>query len=47
MVERFTRVPPVREIENSNPTAAKSYTALQTIHHRFNTDAGSSVAMAL
>jgi len=30
------RVPRVRDVESSNPGPAKSYTALQTVRHRFN-----------
>jgi len=47
MVERLTRVPRVREVWSSNPGLAKSYTALQTVRHRFNIYASSCVALAL
>jgi len=40
-------VPHVREVWNSNPGPAKSYTALQTVRHRFNIYAGSCVTLAL
>jgi len=36
MAERLTHVPRVREVWISNPGPAKSYTALQTVCHRFN-----------
>jgi len=35
MVEGLTLVPRVREVRISNPGPAKSYTALQTVRHRF------------
>jgi len=34
-VGRLTRVPRVQEVGSSNPGPAKSYTALQTVRHRF------------
>jgi len=37
----------VREAESSNLSLAKSYTALQTVRHRFNIYAISCVALAL
>jgi len=33
--QRLTRVPRLREVWSSNPRPAKSYTALQTVRHRF------------
>jgi len=44
MIERFTRLPRVREVWSSNLGPAKSCTALQTVRHRFNIYASSSVA---
>jgi len=37
----------VRMVWSSNPESAKSYKALQTVWHRFNIYASSSVALAL
>jgi len=47
MAEQLTRVPRVREVWSSNPGPAKSYTALQTVRHRFNIYASNCVAVAL
>jgi len=47
-VRWLTRVPRVREVESSFPKGrAKSYSALETVRHRFNIYAGSCVALAL
>jgi len=45
MAVRLTRVPSVLEVEYQRP--AKSYTALQTIRHRFNIYVVSCIALAL
>jgi len=42
--KRLTRRPRMREVWNSNPGSAKSYTALQTICHCFNIYASNCVA---
>jgi len=47
MAERLASMPRVREVCSSNPVPAKSYTALQTVRHRFNIYADSCVALAL
>jgi len=47
MAERLTYVLRVREVWSSNLELAKSYTALQTVRHRFNIYASSCVALAL
>jgi len=47
MAERLTRVPRVHEVRSLNPRPTKSYTALQTVRHRFNIYAGSCFALAL
>jgi len=47
MTERLTRVPRVREVDSSNPRLVKSFTALQTVRHRFNIYASSCVALTL
>jgi len=47
IAERLMRVPRVREIWYSNPGQAKSYTAMQTVRHRFNIYARSCVGSAL
>jgi len=43
MVERLTRMSRVREFDSQRP--GKSYTALQTIRHRFNIYASSVAAL--
>jgi len=45
--ERLTRVPRVREVWSLNLRLAKSYTALQTVRHRFNIYPSSCVVLAL
>jgi len=45
MAKRLTRVPRVREVWSSNPGQAKSYTALQTVRHRFNIYVGIAVLL--
>jgi len=47
MAKRLTCVPRLREVESSNSWPAKSYTALQTVHHCFNIYASWYVALAL
>jgi len=47
MAERLSRYPLVRKVWSLNPGSAKSYTALQTVRHRFNIYASSCVALAL
>jgi len=47
MTERLTRVPRVQEVWSLNLGLAKSYTALQTVRHRFNICSSSCVALAL
>jgi len=45
MTEQLSCVPRVWEVRSSNPSPAKSYTALQTVRHRFNIYASSCVAL--
>jgi len=47
MVEELTRVPRMRKFWSSNHGPAKSYTALQTIRHRFNIYSSTCFALAL
>jgi len=47
MAEQLTLVHPMREVWSSNPGPAKSYTALQTVHHCFNIYASSYVTFVL
>jgi len=47
MTEQKMSLARVQEVSNSNPGLAKSYTALQTVHQRFNIYASSCVALAL
>jgi len=47
MAERLTRVPRMRKVWRSNPEPAKSYTALQTVCHRFNIYTSTCIALPL
>jgi len=46
IVERLTRVPRLwGRVWNSNPRPVKSYIALQTVRHHFNSDTSSYVSL--
>jgi len=47
MAKQLMRVPRVRKVQSSTPWLAKSYSALQTVHHCFNICSSGCVALVL